>query len=470
MRHLRSPLLDWTLIICVVVGNAVAWAIPSNVAKLIAREQDVLFGRYSRAQFCWLLFALIVSLILVFLHFTPTPQVKRRRAFGVLAFFIGLIPAILVVEAALRLRTEYPYATDPYVYHRPPRAVYHLPYEDVPPTRRSYPTTPAGYGRVDCVMTFDSQGFRNSTDMATYDIVAVGDSFTEGSRVSDDQPWPVQLARMSGLSICNLGISGYGPPEYLAAMEHYGLNKKPKFVICMFYEGNDFRSSKMTAKAGLTLTQIVASSPLVVRINDFLCERLGEIGSKSPVKHAEALSWLPVRILNNDSGRNYGFPSKQLTDLSSPKDKLELEGSWYVTTEVLKKVNAACEAAGAKLIVAYAPSKAHVVFPLVARSVNPEYVRKYMLYKKSPLDLPEGDKFIPELLARMPSQELLMREWCERRSVGFISLTEPLREDVAKGRQTYYTYDQHWTPLGHETAARTVHSYLSQALKVVSGK
>lgn len=470
MRHLRSPLLDWTLIVCVVVGNAVAWAIPSNVAKLIAREQDVLLGRYSRAQFCWLVFALIVSLILVFVHFTPTAGAKRRRTFGVLAFFLGLIPAILVIEATLRLRTEYPYATDPYVYHRPPKAVYELPYDDVPATKRSFPSTPPGYGRVECPMTFDSQGFRNKTDLATCDVVAVGDSFTEGSRVADDQPWPVQLARMSGLSVCNLGISGYGPAEYFAAVEHYGLSKKPKFVICMFYEGNDFRSSKMTAKAGLTLTQIVASSPLIVRINDFLCDRLGAIGSRNPVKHAEVFSWLPVRIPDNDSGKNYGFPAKQLTELSKPKDKLELEGSWFVTTEVLKKMKAACEAAGAKLIVAYAPSKAHVVFPLVAATLKPDYVRKYMLYKKSPLDLPEGEKFIPELLARMPSQESLMREWCERRSVGFISLTEPLRQDVAKGRQTYYTYDQHWTPLGHEAAARTVHSYLSQALKVASGK
>ncbi len=470
MEAHRNKLGDRLLLAGVIIGNTIAWAIPSNVVKLVAREQHILLGRYSRAQFCWLVVAGVLSLILLFLHFSPSAAVKKRRGFGVLAFVLGLVPALVVVDIAMRLHTDYPYATDPYVYHRPPKAVYRLPYEDAPEAKRSFPKTPPGYGRVECVMTYDAEGFRNPTDLKQCDVVAIGDSFTEGSRVSDDQPWPAQLARLSGLAVCNLGISGYSPPEYLAAVEHYGLSKKPKFVVCMFYEGNDFRSDRATAKAGLTLTQIVASSPLVVRVNDFLCDRLGAIGAHWQVKGLSALSWMPVRVPESELGRNYVFAAKQLTDLSGTKDKLEVEGSWYVTTEVLKKMRQSCEQAGAKLIIAYAPSKAHVVFPLVAKRLNADHVRNYMLYKKKPLDLPEDEKFTAELLARIQNQEELMREWCERRTVPFVSLTQPLQADVSNGRQVYYTYDQHWTPMGHESAAGVIHSYLSKSLNVAAAK
>jgi hypothetical protein len=59
----------------------------------------------------------------------------------------------------------------------------------------------------------------------------------------------------------------------------------------------------------------------------------------------------------------------------------------------------------------------------------------------------------------------VFQEYCRENGIAFINLTEPLREETRKGVQTYYTFDQHWTPHGHEVVAR----YLSETI-VVSEK
>ena len=49
-------------------------------------------------------------------------------------------------------------------------------------------------------------------------ILAVGDSFTFGDRVSDHQTWPAQLERLTGRQVLNGGVFGYGVDQaYLRA-------------------------------------------------------------------------------------------------------------------------------------------------------------------------------------------------------------------------------------------------------------
>lgn len=464
-RFLETPI---AFALVVLIGNIIGWAIPSNVVKLIAREQPIVLGRYSRAHFSWLLVALVFSSIAIFLRQAPTATVRKRRVFVLVAGCLGLVPSLFVLDIALRMRTDYPYAPDEFVYHRPPDAKYDLPYDDVPECKRSFPRTLAGYGHIDCVMSYDARGFRNTDNPRTCEIVALGDSFTEGSRVSDSDPWPVVMGKETGLNIYNLGMSGYGAPEYLASLEHFGISKKPKLVICMLYEGNDFRSDRLDARAGVTATQIIATSPIVVAMNNLFTERLGAIGANRELSGAEALDWLPLTIPDGPSGKHYAFPAKQLTDLYITREKFETEGAWFVITEKLKAMKSICDQEGAALAVAYAPNKAHVIFPLVADKLDGGNVRRYMEYKKKPLKAPDGKEFLPNLLASLDNQEIHVREWCTRRDILFVSLTEDLRKDTAEGVQTYFTYDQHWSPAGHHTVARILQSELSKNPRVAS--
>ena len=50
-------------------------------------------------------------------------------------------------------------------------------------------------------------------------ILAVGDSFTFGDRVSDHETWPAQLERLTGRQVLNAGVFGYGVDQaYLRAV------------------------------------------------------------------------------------------------------------------------------------------------------------------------------------------------------------------------------------------------------------
>ena len=66
------------------------------------------------------------------------------------------------------------------------------------------------------------------------------------------------------------------------------------------------------------------------------------------------------------------------------------------------------------------------------------------------------------LYLRLETHESIIEEICREDSIEFISLTKPLQQEILKGSQMYYTYDQHWTPAGQSAAAETLLNYLKE--------
>ena len=60
----------------------------------------------------------------------------------------------------------------------------------------------------------DGKGFRNDTVPGRVDIVAIGDSQTWGANAIRSEAWPQTLARLSGLSVYNMALGGYGREHY----------------------------------------------------------------------------------------------------------------------------------------------------------------------------------------------------------------------------------------------------------------
>jgi hypothetical protein len=71
-------------------------------------------------------------------------------------------------------------------------------------------------------------------------------------------------------------------------------------------------------------------------------------------------------------------------------------------------------------------------------------------------NLPPADDLVDVLLSHLDIQESAIEEFCKQESIEFVSLTQPLRQNIAQGLQAYYTYDQHWTPIGQKIAAETL--------------
>ena len=84
----------------------------------------------------------------------------------------------------------------------------------------------------------DEMGFPNDeyTWRDQYDVVIAGDSFTLRSA---PKTWIELLRQQTGLSVLTLGAPSWGPLNEVEAIKQYGLDKHPKWVLVMYFEGND---------------------------------------------------------------------------------------------------------------------------------------------------------------------------------------------------------------------------------------
>ena len=94
----------------------------------------------------------------------------------------------------------------------------------------------------------DRLGFNNAFVPEQVDLVTIGDSMTYGVLgspdlnhrvpISSSQSWPAFTAGLSGLTIYNMGLGGWGPVEYLHILDD-ALALNPRTIVLGFYLGND---------------------------------------------------------------------------------------------------------------------------------------------------------------------------------------------------------------------------------------
>jgi hypothetical protein len=473
-------------------ASILPWFVSSNVVKLIAEQDHVLLGRYSLEWFS-ALFVLTPTLWLAaYVVWALGTHSPKAVLFRVVALLLGMSVAALVVDIAARIRREPRYVerqvvtrtrwpgerVEDIVRHRPPHQQYRIRYTDAPYTARSYPWAPPGYPAVDITLTTDHRGYRNLTRLDRYDIVTLGDSFTEGSRVSDEEAWPVLVGRKLGRTVYNLGISGVDPDYYLSTLRAFALEVKPRTVLIMVYEGNDFKGvpleepstawsgrriqemiTAFPARVGRWLETSIKYSPIVLSLRSAFLQYLGPINANGPVPGAEVLSWMPVAVPTGPDAKHYSFEPKRLVRLYWTKAAFRQSPGWTSTAEVFRRIKAVCAREGHRLVFVYAPSKPHVVMPLARDRVTAEELHAFAAFRERHLPPPED--FTRELFARLDTQETVLREFFAEEGIEFVSATAILRQWASQGRQVYYTYDQHWTALGHEAVAEAVSRYFT---------
>lgn len=427
------------------------------------------------------------------------------------------------------------------VRHRPPNKHYSLTEIDKPEQARSYPNAPPGYPEFPVSLTTDQYGYRNLTQQKTYPVVAVGDSFTAGSHVSDEQGWTVLLSQQLGMPIYNLGVSGSGPDTYLNNFATLGKTFEPKLVFVMVYEGNDFRystnlpspitteatstntikndltpnninqpsvqvsesnidSDQTTAKQASSIETSTASispskpkaqpaeaqkshtnnainweklakaSPVTKGLKRFSSEHMEQIGKQWPLPQYQQLqSWMPVKIESAENQHFYSFKPKRLLYLNISKQKFRQDYDWKVPEKMFNAFSYLAQQDDFRLIFVYAPSKPHVIMPLIENRIDAEQLLRFAKYKKDNLALTAAE-FKQRLYANLNNQEAVFFDWCASNQVECISLTKPLQQATKNGEQTYFTYDQHWTPKGNQIAAQTIANYLQQSTNIAVNK
>tara|TARA_B110001452_G_scaffold179200_1_gene150394 strand:- start:369 stop:1637 length:1269 start_codon:yes stop_codon:yes gene_type:complete len=107
--------------------------------------------------------------------------------------------------------------------------------------------------------TSDRHGFRNldhKWDKAKPDVLYIGDSFTEGDCVQNDDTFTSVIERQLPITTINLGIGGDGPLLALAKLREYGQLLKPRKVVWVFYEGNDLAGLKVESQNQMLMKYI----------------------------------------------------------------------------------------------------------------------------------------------------------------------------------------------------------------------
>jgi hypothetical protein len=90
---------------------------------------------------------------------------------------------------------------------------------------------------------FDAWGYRNRSVPERVDIVALGDSHTYGNTAGMEESWPHVAGVLTGRSVYNMGMGGYGPNQYYHLMTARALGLRPAVVLCGLYLGDDFENA-----------------------------------------------------------------------------------------------------------------------------------------------------------------------------------------------------------------------------------
>lgn len=150
----------------------------------------------------------------------PTKDRRRRRMiiFRLVAVSVGILIGMVVAEAGLRMVERI-----------------QLGDRGAPKT---IPDPVLGARLAPNAVGHDSNGFRNASVRARVDVIALGDSQTWGVNAQSVDAWPQQLEKLSGRSVYNMGVGGYGPIHYWMLTDE-ALSFAPKVVVVGLYFGND---------------------------------------------------------------------------------------------------------------------------------------------------------------------------------------------------------------------------------------
>lgn len=316
--------------------------------------------------------------------------------------------------------------------------------------------------------TTDANGFRNDLpERSTYDIVALGDSFTVGGNVAS--PWPQMLAEYTGSTVLNLGDAGNGPQQELKILRRYGLATSPRWVILAYFEGNDLYDAASYAQA----------SPFILpRFGKYIVEHGADGLSERRQADAPAFPGskyrYPITVKIDDNDLEMAFFSYYMAWLSVSREAMASSKNYSLANETILQAQDLSEAAGARFLLVYVPTKEHVYLP----RLNHADLLARIFTDVLMMELDEAGFLqftskhaTPELISQhMDDQSNLLADFAAEHNIRYLDLTPVFQEEASAGVELYYPFDTHWNQLGHNLAAETIYNYIKEMIPDTASK
>lgn len=279
-------------------------------------------------------------------------------------------------------------------------------------------------------------------DAAVTRIVALGDSFTFGYGIEEEQAWSRRLEALlrdgaagGRAEVVNLGVGGYGTWEEARYLEEQRARLAPDLALFAFYVGNDPQDNRrwyppVPVFAEGDTPAADAGAERVERLKRWLSARL-HLYNLVASRGDELLVRTGLRRLV------YPF---EIDVLRSPPPE-PVEAAWGATRAAFTMLTHMQES-GLAIRVVLVPMK-HQVDDAFWRRLTAQYERLAGAPAVRALDRNRPQRIVEDLLlaAKIESFDLL----------------PGLREEAKNSPEPlYWSRDQHWTPAGHAAAARLI--------------
>jgi lysophospholipase L1-like esterase len=280
-------------------------------------------------------------------------------------------------------------------------------------------------------VTHNSRGFRGpevpaSKPPGKIRVLVLGDSFTYGIGVADDETFSARLAQLDPrLEVLNTGVNGYGTAQELLSLRDDGLALRPDLVLVAFF-WNDVGNSYKRAFPRFELDGAelrwpepqVAAAPEAPRRT-----------RREWLRHSYAYRFLSDRLKLLGYGVKLALriPIEE-SDFVREADR---EAAWRLEAALLRAIRDLAASAGARTALAVIPEQVQVEPDVPVIGLDPaDY----------------------DVLGRL-------REICAALELPVIDLLPALRAaHEAERAALYYRKDRHLTARGHAVAARALHA------------
>ncbi|MCA9979400.1 MAG: hypothetical protein KDD89_01145 [Anaerolineales bacterium] len=319
----------------------------------------------------------------------------------------------------------------------------------------------------------DEMGFPNAQYewQDEYDIVLTGDSFTIRTA---PETYIEQLAANTGKDILTLGAPSWTTLNEVTAVEKFGLDKNPDWVVLLYFEGNDLLNIQQYLEkqaSGLSWKAYdMQGVPWYRRLVMYHMMRywLGllepEPGHDQPIRYR-----YPVAASTEVGSVETVFKDIHLLPISADYDTIANSDEFAAIQNALLGLKAQVEAQDGRFLLVYIPSKEHIYWSRIWDEVDVNNI----LERTVTVSLSEGDhgrlEWEPRYLdydtfnANHNAQERVMTDFATANGFDYLNLTPLLWQATIEQGEMYHYGDPHWNQAGNNLVADALQAYLESA-------